>query len=239
MDELSSLIVTDHFPAAILWDMDGTLVDTEPYWLAAETELATSFGRRWTTEDGLQLVGCDLWRSARILQRHGVDLEEDAIVQWLTARVLSRLEISVPWRPGVLELLGALRSRGIPMAMVTMSIASMAEYVSAALPFEAFAALVTGDTVVNGKPHPEPYLRAAELLGVAPRNCLAIEDSVPGLASAEAAGMVAIGVPLHVPLAGVPGRILWDSLEGRSLEDLGQVYRTASATSLIGDVTFG
>jgi HAD superfamily hydrolase (TIGR01509 family) len=224
-DKLSSILVTDQLPAAILWDMDGTLVDTEPYWLTAEVELVASFGGVWAEADGLQLVGLGLWNSARTLQRHGVELSEDAIVQRLTDRVLEQLESSVPWRPGVRELLAELKVAGIRTAMVTMSIRRMAEHVVAALPVGSFDVLVTGDSVTNSKPHPEPYLRAAELLGVAATRCVAIEDSPPGLASAEAAGVTSIGVPFHVALAEAAGRTLWPSLAGKTLEDLAMVYR--------------
>jgi len=219
------MIVSEQLPAAVLWDLDGTLVDTEPYWLIAEVELVRSFGGVWTMEDGLKLVGSGLWRSAQALQSHGVELPEDEIIQWLTTRVLEQLEDSVPWRPGARELLAELKAAGIPAALVTMSISRMAERVAAALPEGTFRVLVTGDRVANSKPHPEPYLRAAELLGVRAASCVAIEDSLPGLASAESAGAVTIGVPFHVDLPEGPARTLWPTLEGRTLADLGALYR--------------
>ncbi len=219
--------VTDLLPAAVLWDMDGTLVDTEPYWLAAEAELVTSFGGAWTHEDGLELVGSGLWRAARILQHRGVALSEDEIVDRLTDRVMEQIETGVSWRPGALELLTELRDAGIPTALVTMSIRRMAEHVASFAPFAAFDHIVAGDSVTHSKPHPEPYLRGAELLGVDPAECVAIEDSTTGLASAVAAGAVAVGVPLHSPLEHGRGYTIWPTLTGRGIADLSELLQSA------------
>jgi HAD superfamily hydrolase (TIGR01509 family) len=201
--------------------MDGTLVDTEPYWMASEVELVGSFGGTWTHDDGLTLVGLGLWNSAQILQSRGVDLTPDEIVQWLTNRVKERLDTEgVPWRPGARELLAELRERGIPTALVTMSVRSMAEQIVSQIPFDAFDVIVSGDEVTEAKPHPEPYLRAAELLGVAPATAVAIEDSLVGLTSAVDSGAVAIGVPHIVPLPESDEHTLWPSLEGKTAADI-------------------
>ena len=95
-------------PHAILWDMDGTIVDSEEYWITAEIELVELFGGIWTHQDGMELVGNGLPTTAEKLQRHGVDLSIDEIIQALTNRVLEQLEVSVPWRPGALELIQQL-----------------------------------------------------------------------------------------------------------------------------------
>ena len=187
-------------PAAVLWDMDGTLVDTEPYWMHAETELVASFGQEWTHDDALQLVGAGLWHSARILQAKGVDLSEDDIIQHLTTRVLDQVSVEVPWRPGARELLLELNELAIPTALVTMSVRRMAEQITSSIGFDGFAAIIGGDDVEHSKPHPQPYLLGAEALGVSATDCVAIEDSAPGVASAVAAGAVVIAVPMHVPL---------------------------------------
>jgi HAD superfamily hydrolase (TIGR01509 family) len=201
--------------------MDGTLVDTEPYWMASEVELVGSFGGTWTHDDGLTLVGLGLWNSAQILQSRGVDLTPDEIVQWLTNRVKERLDSEgVPWRPGARELLAELREQGIPTALVTMSVRSMAEQIVSQIPFDAFDVIVSGDEVTEAKPHPEPYLRAAELLGVAPATTVAIEDSLVGLTSAVDSGAVAIGVPHIVPLPESDEHTLWPSLEGKTAADI-------------------
>lgn len=205
--------------------MDGTLIDTEPYWLSAEQELVQSFGGTWTYEDGLALVGNGLWDSAEIFRGRGVDLTADEIVEFLTNAVLARVHTEVPWRTGARELLLSVREAGIPTALVTMSVHRMAAYIDSAFGFTAFDVIVAGDDVTHSKPHPEPYLRATQLLEVSPAECVALEDSPPGLASAIAAGVTTIGVPLHVAIEPGPDHTVWSTLDGKTLEDLLAVYR--------------
>ena len=205
--------------------MDGTLVDTEPYWMAAESELVASFGGTWTDEDAVQLVGSGLWHSARILQSHGVDLSEDEIIERMTTRVLEQVGERVPWRPGSRELLRELTDLGVPCALVTISVRRMAIGIADALGFDAFAAVVAGDDVTHSKPHPEPYLLGAAALGVDPVDCVAIEDSAPGIASAVAAGTVVIGVPLHVTVPAESTFDIWDTVEGRTAEHVFELFR--------------
>ncbi|MER3390202.1 MAG: HAD family phosphatase [Microcella sp.] len=207
-------------PAAVLWDMDGTIVDTEPYWMRAEIDLVSSHGGVWTEEDGMQLVGSGLIQSARILQEAGVALPVEGIIDALTDRVMEQIAKAVPWRPGALELIEALRSAGIPVALVTMSIRRMALQVAAAIGDDVFDVVVAGDDVSNPKPHPEPYLHAAQKLGVSIHDCVAIEDSQFGLVSAIASGAATIGVPLHLELHEGPTHELWPSLAGRGVDDL-------------------
>ncbi|WP_234661832.1 HAD family hydrolase [Agromyces marinus] len=201
--------------------MDGTIVDTEPYWMQAEIELVNEFGGTWTHEDALRMVGMGLWDAAEVFRGAGVDLPADAIVHRLTERVREQLaQHGVPWQPGAQELLRQVRDAGVPTALVTMSIRSMAEDVVGAIAFAAFDELVTGDEVAAPKPHPEPYLAAAGRLGVDIAECIAIEDSPTGLASATSAGAVAIGVPHMIPIPADRADAVWPTLEGRTLDDL-------------------
>ena len=210
--------------------MDGTLVNTEPYWISAETDLIESFGGSWSHDEAMQLVGSGLWHSAAVLQAKGVDLSADEIVDALTDRVLEQLvEFGIPWRPGAKELLVELREQGIPTALVTMSVSRMAHHVADRLGFVGFDAVVSGDDVTNAKPHPEPYLRGAELLGVNPADCVSIEDSPPGMASALAAGTVVIGVPFMVELPDDSAHALWPTLDGRHLDDLSALFTSVGA----------
>ncbi|PRZ03431.1 HAD superfamily hydrolase (TIGR01509 family) [Isoptericola sp. CG 20/1183] len=186
-------------PAAVLWDMDGTLVDTEPYWIAAEHELVAEHGGTWTHAQALQLVGNPLEVSAAVLRDAGVDLPVAQIVERLLTRVTAQVRDDVPWRPGARALLDALAAADVPCALVTMSYTVLAEAVTAHVP-GAFATLVTGDQVARGKPDPEPYLVAARRLGVRPSECVAIEDSPTGLTSALAAGARTLGVEAVLPI---------------------------------------
>ena len=213
-------------PEAVLWDMDGTLVDTEPYWMAAERELVAAHGGTWSHEDALSLVGNPLVVSARILrERGGVDLTDEQIVEFLIGRVIDQVRVEVPWQPGARELLAALRDAGVPCALVTMSYRSLAEPVVELAPEGAFSVLVCGDEVERGKPDPEPYLLAAQHLGVDVTRCVAIEDSPAGIASARAAGAATLGVEAVVPVLPAPGLSRTPSLE---LVDLGLLARLVS-----------
>ena len=225
-----SVVTHPTLPSAVLWDMDGTLVDTEPYWMRAQEEMMASYGLSWTHEDGLTLVGSGLWHSARMFRSRGVTMTEDEIVAHLTDRVLEQLvENGIPWRPGAHELLAELRDRGVKTGLVTMSVSRMAHHVSDRLGFTGFDVVVSGDDVTHAKPHPEPYLMAAKLLGLDASQCLAIEDSEPGIASASASGAVTVGVPFMVPIAESSRYTLWPTLAGRTVDDLAALFSAVGA----------
>jgi HAD superfamily hydrolase (TIGR01509 family) len=201
-----------------MWDMDGTLVDTEPYWIEAEFELAERYGGTWTSADALDLIGNDLMSSARFMrERMGIDPTPEQIVEELLDGVVRRVDEAVPWRPGAVEALARLRHDGTPCALVTMSYERLVAPILSHLPPETFRVVVTGDRVAQGKPHPEPYLTAAAALGVRPEDCLAIEDSNTGAKSAEAAGCVVLVVENHVPVLPGERRVLAGSLDGLDL----------------------
>jgi HAD superfamily hydrolase (TIGR01509 family) len=214
------------FPDAVLWDMDGTLIDSEPYWLASESEFASSRNSTWGPEDGLGVVGMSLYESSKLLKaRVGTDLEPQQIIDEITNGVLNRLDESIPWRPGARELLMLLRDNSIKTALVTGSMHRMAQRVAEAIGFDAFDIIIGGDDVSKGKPHPESYLTAAALLEVDPTHCVAFEDSLIGITAAEAAGTKAVGVSHIVEIPAQPGRILWQTLEGVQIEDLRALFK--------------
>ncbi|WP_255491848.1 MULTISPECIES: HAD family phosphatase [unclassified Actinotalea] len=212
-------------PAAVLWDMDGTLVDTEPAWLAAEIALVEESGGTWTEADSLQMIGLPLMSAAAVLQRHGVDLGAEAIVARLLGAVVESVGRELPWQPGARELLVGLAEAGVPCALVTMSYRALADAVLAQGPAGVFSVVVTGDEVTRGKPHPEPYLRAAELLGVDITACVAVEDSPPGIASALASGARTLGVQHIAPVEARPGLSRTDSLARFTVADLRALAR--------------
>ena len=217
-------------PAAVLWDMDGTIVDSEHYWLSSEQELAASVGAIWTEQDGMNLIGMSLYDSSRLIkQKLGLEISADEVINTLTASVISKLEHSLPWRPGARELLTELREAGIPMALVTMSMRSNADAVVARMGDEFFDLVIAGDEVEHGKPHPEPYLKAARLLGVDIKDCIAFEDSISGLKSAEASGAIAIGIPNMIQIPEQPGRTLWPTLTGVTISDLQEIHQKKRA----------
>jgi len=213
---------SNNFPKAVLWDMDGTLIDSEPYWMLSESRLAKQYGSTWSEKDALQLIGNDLFHASDILRsQFGIeDMTTREVIDRLTEEVIEQLRTKLPWRPGALELLVELKKAGIKTALVTMSMRTMALTVADQIDFQAFDVVVAGDDVTNGKPHPEPYLRAAELLGVAPEDCLAFEDSPTGLASAEAAGCHAIGVTNIINLPPGPNRRIISSLTEVTMENI-------------------
>ncbi len=210
-------------PDAVLWDMDGTLIASEPYWMDAERTLVESFGLAWSHEDGLAMVGLPLLAAGEVIAAHGVPLPPQEIVDRLVAVVADHLAREVPWQPGALRLLTELHEAGVPSALVTMSYRVLAEKILAAVPGGGFTTMVCGDDVKHGKPHPEPYLMAASRLGVDPTRCVAVEDSLPGLSSALAAGTRTIGVEVMVPIPVVPHLSRVASLEDLDLADFASV----------------
>jgi len=219
-------------PAAVFWDMDGTLVDTEPYWIAAEHAIVEEAGGVWSEEYAHQLVGNDLMVSAEFIRDNSpFQLEPVQIIEDLLGRVIAQVREHVPWRPGALELIDSLRAAGVPNALVTMTWRSLADAVVGALPDGTFAAVITGDEVEHGKPHPEPYLAAARALGVEVRDCVAIEDSPTGVRSAVAAGVPTLAVPHVVPVPVIAGAVQLPSLRGLGAGDLREALGSASVVS--------
>lgn len=208
-------------PAAVLWDMDGTLIDTEPYWMAEEGELIAEAGGAWTREDAEELVGNDLIRSAEIiLARTPVTGTPEEVVDRLLMGVVARTRAHLPWRPGAQELLQECVDAEVPCALVTMSWEPLADVLLESLPAGTFSAVVTGDQVTHGKPAPEPYLLAAERLVVQPVDCVALEDSGTGVRSAVAAGVPTVGIPHVVPIPDLAGLVRVPTLQGVTLQDL-------------------
>nr|WP_307864561.1 HAD family phosphatase [Allobranchiibius sp. CTAmp26] len=208
-------------PSAVLWDMDGTIVDTEPYWISAEHDLVESYGGTWTQELAHECVGNSLLVSAEIIRANSpVTLSAPAVVDVLLAAVVAQMREHVPWRPGARELLIALGEEGVPNALVTMSYLSFAQVLVDALPDGTFAAVITGDAVREGKPAPEPYLAACRALDLPPSRCVAIEDSIPGVTSAVAAGVPTIAVPHVVALPADIGAVQLGTLAGLRPADL-------------------
>jgi HAD superfamily hydrolase (TIGR01509 family) len=208
-------------PAAVLWDLDGTLVDTEPYWIESEFELVELHGGSWSREHAMNLVGNDLLESGRYIAEHsGIGLDPATIVEELLDRVVERVSQQVPWRPGALDLLADLHAHGVRCALVTMSYRRFVAPILERLPDDAFEVVVTGDSVSQGKPHPEPYLKALATLGVDPADAVAIEDSNTGARSAENAGCTVLVAQNHVPVLPGDQRVLVDTLLGMTAADL-------------------
>lgn len=210
------------FPLAVLWDMDGTLVDSEHYWSISQNNLAQVYGAHWSEEDEKGVIGSSLYDSSALI-RDKFQIQDKSvqeIIDHLTDEVIEQLKARLPWRPGALELLLELKQAGIKTAMVTMSMRRMALAVAESIPFPAFDVVIAGDDVSYGKPHPEPYLTAAAALGVDPKDCIAFEDSITGLNSAAAAGTHAIGVTNLITLPEGPDRRIISTLVGLSAKNL-------------------
>jgi HAD superfamily hydrolase (TIGR01509 family) len=198
---------------AVLFDMDGTLLDSERVWDIALEDLAQYLGGSLTPPVRQSMVGSSLWRSVAIVHEAlGVDVDVAESAEYLTTRTAALFRTHLTWKPGARELLEAVAREGLPAALVTSTHRGLTEIALDFMGRRWFAATVCGDEVNHPKPAPDPYLRAAELLEVDPAGCVAIEDSPLGLASAEAAGCAVLAVPSEVPLDAEPGRTVVASL---------------------------
>lgn len=214
---------------AVLWDMDGTLVESEKLWDRAIHRLYERLGGALTPQVRAATVG---GASDTVMQIVYADLGLDpdpsqmaATAQWVHEYVGELFEEGLPWCSGARELLDALATDVMPMALVTNTRRSLTEKALNSIGRQYFSASVCGDEVPTGKPAPDAYLRAADLLGVRPSSCLAIEDSVTGAAAAEAAGCAVLVVPNEVQVPGSARRWIADSLAELTVADLHRIFR--------------
>ena len=213
---------------AVLFDMDGTLVDSEKLWDISMHELYARLGGVLTPEVRESTVGGSAESvMATVYADLGLDPDPAAMAEsadWLHDRTGELFEGGLPWLPGARELLDALLDESVPMALVTNTRRGLTEQALKSIGRHYFSASVCGDEVPCAKPAPDIYARAAELLDLSPDLCLAIEDSVTGTAAAEAAGCPVLVVPNDVAVPGGPRRRHITSLTGISVPDLGRIY---------------
>jgi HAD superfamily hydrolase (TIGR01509 family) len=205
--------------AAVLWDMDGKLVDSEKLWTVALEELMVRLGAGLGDEAREAMIGSNMRRSTLILLGEaGLEPTQEAIDDvetWLNERMTVLLRDQLPWRPGALAALRSVREAGIRTALVTSTERMLTEISLDSIGRDFFDVTVCGDEVDGqNKPLPRPYQLAAELLGVDPVDCVAVEDSVTGVTSAAAAGCTVLVVPAEAPVPPGERRVLRESLVG-------------------------
>lgn len=218
-------------PAAVLFDFDGTLVNTEPCWMAEEQAIVHRHGGEWTLADSHAVMGQSPHHVAQLMidrfpDPEGVDLEQ-LVQEWISAvieRVRQTPEEEI-WMPGAWELLAEVQAQGIPVGLVTTSPRRCVEPIAERLGEHPFDAVVTADDVTRLKPDPMPYLRAAELLGVDPHECIVLEDSATGARAGLAAGCTVIRVHPGDDDSGAHHRL--DGLADVHFDDLMTLWQSA------------
>lgn len=206
---------------AVLFDMDGTLIDSEPLWQRTEAKIVASFGKVWTEEDGDTLTGHSLFDSASLMiELKKLPLTPEKGVEMMVANMHELYAgEGVPWIPGARELLSELASAGIPTALVSASYEILVHDVCANAPKGSLEVMVTGsEPNMRQKPSGDPYRLAASRLNVPIENCLVVEDSAPGLAAGQDAGArLALVRSTEVP--GIPAA-RFDSVGHLHLSDI-------------------
>jgi HAD superfamily hydrolase (TIGR01509 family) len=213
-------------PAAVLFDMDGTLIDSEHLWLQGERMVMQEMGGVWSAADQAHCLGGPIERAVDyMINKAASDATQDQILERLLV-VMGELYQNSPlqWCPGARDLLIEALDQQIPTALVTASWRRIIDVVHAAINHdlgrEAFSVTIGGDEVLRSKPNPEPYATAAQRLGLATHDCLALEDSPPGAASAHAAGCRVVAIPHITSIASQRHLALVDTLVGHNLQSL-------------------
>ena len=219
---------------AVLFDMDGTLVDSEKLWEVALQVLYSRLGGELTPAVREATVGGSAESLMQIIYTDlGLDPDADEMAahsDWMHDYTADLFDGGLPWCDGARELLDTLAESAVPMALVTNTRRALTERALDSIGRHYFAASVCGDEVVRAKPAPDPYQRAAALLGFEPAQCLAIEDSVTGAASAEDAGCPVLVVPNDVEVPGSPRRRHVTSLLGLDVARLREIYTELMTT---------
>lgn len=226
MSDAAAALPAGALPAALLFDMDGLLVDTESTWFAVETEIMAGLGAPWGDEHQAALVGGPLEKSVQYMLDHAdrPDVAPEQLAQALLDGMVRHLRAGpVSWQPGAEQLLAQAADAGVPCALVSSSLRPVVDAVLAAIGTEHFAVTVSGDDVAQTKPNPDPYLLAAELLGVDPARCVALEDSETGATSAVAAGCLTVVVPSLVPVPDGLGDVRLAALTETDLDRLADI----------------
>lgn len=224
-------------PSAVLWDFDGTLLDTEEVWITSEIAVMASYGAVWTREQGVLMCGTAAGESTEILLEEAAaqlgqrpDVVPDSFWAQVSDGVIRHVEQDgLPWRPGARELLHALADQDVPMAVVSASPMELLDAGLNQMTPGLFATVISGPEMPRSKPAPDSYLMAAERLGVDPRDCVVIEDSMPGVTAGRAAGAVVVAVPCMHPLPTAPGQVNLDSLAGLTPGDLRRIWHQVRA----------
>jgi HAD superfamily hydrolase (TIGR01509 family) len=202
---------------AVLFDMDGLLIDSEPLWTIAEIELAKTLGGTWSDEIKAAIIGTRLDAAvAKILDWYGVDNGPAATADamgFLQSRMVELFHDRLPLMPGALDLVDGVRALGVPTALVSSSYRTLVDAALDSLGRERFDVTLAGDEVGHGKPSPEPYLTVCKMLGVATPRCVIVEDAMSGVESGEAAGATVVAVPWVAPIDQTPRRPVVASLE--------------------------
>ncbi|MEW1698905.1 HAD family phosphatase [Streptomyces sp. NPDC091278] len=199
---------------AVLFDMDGTLVETEGLWWQVTEEVAAGLGHRLTTADAPHVVGRAVEDTAAHLARVTGTADPARVATDLGREFLARVDAGTPLRPGAQRLLDRLDAEGIPYALVSASPRSVVDsVVGGSLAHVPFAFTLSADDTPHTKPHPQPYRTAAARLGLPAGACVAVEDSPDGTASADAAGCAVLVVPSLLPVPASPRRTFADTLE--------------------------
>lgn len=224
---------------AVLWDMDGTLVDSERLWDVSLADLAEHLGGGLSAGTRGELVGSSLYRSVAAIRREvGLDPDDDAAVadggRWLLGRTKELFAAGMPWQPGARAALASVRDAGVPTALVTSTYRELTEVALDSIGREFFTVTVCGDEVSATKPDPAPYRRAAELLGVDPAACVAVEDSPSGATSAVAAGATVLVVPSEVDVEPGERRVLRGSLEELDVTELRSLLASPTGGAAAG-----
>jgi HAD superfamily hydrolase (TIGR01509 family) len=203
---------------AVLFDMDGLLIDSEPLWFQAEAEVMAKLGGTWAEGDQKALLGGSLDRSVSyLLKRAERPVPPDTVAAWLLGGITARVrDHGVSVMPGARELVAEVAAAGVPYALVTSSQRCFVDAVLRRTGLR-FPVIVCAEDVSSRKPDPDPYLAAARRLGAEPARCVALEDSATGVASAEAAGCRVVAVPSLAPIEPRPGRAVARSLLGIDL----------------------
>ncbi|MEU6151637.1 HAD family phosphatase [Actinosynnema sp. NPDC047251] len=210
---------------AVLWDMDGTLLDSEKLWDVPLYEFAEKLGGTLSLETRQAMVGSNVPTTMALLFAEvGLTPTEEETADgaaWILRRTEEVFRAGLPWRPGAQDALRAVRASGVPMALVTSTERALTEVALDTIGRDLFDVTVCGDEVEGrNKPLPDPYLKAAALLGVDAAACIAVEDSPTGVTSAVAAGCTVLVVPCDVPVPPGERRIFRDSLVGVDLPTL-------------------